>query len=450
MYSATDESHLPPAFVGYVDIGLQGTVAIGGYPVVSVTAPLWVGLLIGIGFGCVASLWGIGNPETIIRTARLIDRLLIGCFLVVTAIGAVMLYGLYALGVSMHFSPKPTYVYGVVAGGILFGIGIAMSGYLPGTALVALGEGRRDALAAIPGGLMGAAAWTALYETPFGHWLVATANVGDIVAGGNIHQITPGKMLTIAIIYAALALCVLFFLPRYRDSKHCCLRDIGGKSLDDRDRQMALDTAAYLYEGTRPTSSRRAPLGRLSRDHVAQPGFFMRTTAIAEVLVATLAVLSLFLRQQFGQSTTYSWVVGTLFMPDFAYSREVAATIGWEPLSDLGVLIGAFISARFLSQRFTAFRPVTPPSWRNRFGAGRGKRAAAVFGGSFLTLFGARMAGGCTSGHTLSGGVQLSVSAWLFTASLLIAMVLTARVVYRDARWQVSPEPKVAWSSPSS
>lgn len=415
---------------------------------ISVTAPLWVGLLIGIGFGIVASLWGIGNPETIIRAARLVDRLLVGCFLLVTAVGAVVLYGLYASGVSMHFSPKPTYVYGVVAGGILFGVGIAISGYLPGTALVALGEGRRDALAAVPGGLLGAAAWTVLYETPTGHWLVSAANLGDVVAGGNIHQVSPGRMLAIAVVYAALALGVLYFLPRYRGSKHCCLRDIGGKSLDDHDRQMARDTAEYLYEGARPASSRHTLLAQFSRHHVTHPGFFMRTTAVVAMLVAMLAVLSLFLRQQFGQSTTYSWVVGQLFMPNFAYSREVAATIGWEPLSDLGVLIGAFLSAYFLSRRFTAFRPVSPPSWRNRFGPSPAKRAAAVFFGSFLTLFGARMAGGCTSGHTLSGGVQLSLSAWVFTASFVVAMVLTARFVYRDARWQAAPEVKVAPPEP--
>lgn len=122
----------------------------------------------GEGFGAIASLWGIGNPETIIRAARLIDRLLPACFLLVTALGSVLLYGLHASGVAMHFSPKPTYIYGVVLGGILFGVGLALSGYLPGTALMAIGEGRRDALLAIPGGLLGASAWTALADTDFG------------------------------------------------------------------------------------------------------------------------------------------------------------------------------------------------------------------------------------------------------------------------------------------
>ncbi|MCB1292773.1 MAG: hypothetical protein KDB45_14870, partial [Mycobacterium sp.] len=103
------------------------------------TAPLWVGLLVGVAFGIPASLWGIGNPETVIRTARRIDRLLLGCFLLVTAVGSVLLYGLHALGLAMHFSPRPLYLVGVTVGGVLFGIGAAISGYFPGTEMLALG-----------------------------------------------------------------------------------------------------------------------------------------------------------------------------------------------------------------------------------------------------------------------------------------------------------------------
>ncbi|WP_241473433.1 YeeE/YedE thiosulfate transporter family protein [Mycolicibacterium neoaurum] len=402
-----------------------------------VTAPMWVGLPLGVGFGAIASLWGIGNPETIIRAARLIDRLLPACFLLVTALGSVLLYGLYASGVAMHFSPKPTYIYGVVLGGILFGVGLALSGYLPGTALMAIGEGRRDALLAIPGGLLGASAWTALADTDFGRWIVSDANFGDVVAGGNIHDVSPARMVVLALLYAAAALCALYFLPRYRASRHCCLRSIRGGEPDSYDRQMAIDTHRYLNEGARRPIVRRNTLARLSEHYVTLPGFFVRATILAGSAVAILGVLALFLRQQFGQSTTYSWVVGVLFMRDSAYSQNVFATIGWEPLADLGVLIGAFLSAYLFTGRFTAFAKVTPPSWRNRFGDNPRLRQAAVFGGSFLTLLGARMAGGCTSGHTLSGGIQLSISAWLFTASLAVAAVLTARLVYRDVSCRV-------------
>lgn len=393
----------------------------------TVTAPMWVGLLIGFAFGLPASLWGIGNAETVIRTARLVDRLLVGCFLFVTAIGSVLLYGLHALGVSAHFSPRPVYVFGVTIGGVLFGIGAAVSGYFPGTELIALGEGRRDVLAAIPGGLLGAAAWTALYQTRAGQWLVSTANYGNLVATGDIASIKPWRMFAVAVAYAAFALVLLYYLPRYRGGRHSCFRHLVDPA-DQHDQSCARDSAQYLNEGAS---------GRTRRvwQQVTDANFYARLMSAIALFVAILVVLSLILRQPFGLSTTYSWVVGHLAMPKFAYSREVFATIGWEPFTAVGVLGGALVSAVFVSGRFNAFRPVLPPSWRNRFGPSRVKRALACFVGSFLVLFGARMAGGCTSGHTLSGGIQLSVSGWVFTAAMATGMVATARLLYGRAHW---------------
>ncbi|MGF2943930.1 YeeE/YedE thiosulfate transporter family protein [Mycobacterium sp. Lab-001] len=408
---------------------------------VDVTAPLWVGLLIGAAFGIPAALWGIGNPETVIRAARLVDRLLIGCFAFVTAVGALMLYGLYALGFAMHFSPKPLYVYGVTLGGLLFGVGVAISGYFPGSEWIALGEGRRDVLYAIPGGLLGAAAWTALYETPAGRWLVSAANFGDLVVTGNIAHIRPLPTFVVALGYAGVALTLLYFLPRYRGGTHSCFRHLARCPLDEHDLVLMRDTAHYLAEGAVDATGSTAPnwYQRLTSREVPSANFYARTISTVGFAIATVTVLAIFLHQIFGQSTTYSWLVGHLFLPHFAYSATVFSNIGWEPFTDVGVFFGGFICALFISRRFTAFRPVVPPSWRNRFGPSPARRAIGCFGGSFLVLFGARMAGGCTSGHMLSGGIQLALSGWLFTAATVTAMVATARLVYRDASWLTAP-----------
>jgi hypothetical protein len=44
---------------------------------------------------------------------------------------------------------------------------------------------------------------------------------------------------------------------------------------------------------------------------------------------------------------------------------------------------------------------------------------------------GARWAGGCTSGHGISGTLQLAVSSWLATLSFFIGGILTAMILYR-------------------
>ena len=54
-----------------------------------------------------------------------------------------------------------------------------------------------------------------------------------------------------------------------------------------------------------------------------------------------------------------------------------------------------------------------------------------AFGGGFLVLFGARLAGGCTSGHMMSGMSQTSVSGFLFAAGLFAAGVPFAMMLYK-------------------
>ena len=53
-----------------------------------------------------------------------------------------------------------------------------------------------------------------------------------------------------------------------------------------------------------------------------------------------------------------------------------------------------------------------------------------AFVGGAILIFGARMAGGCTSGHGLSGGMQLSTSGWIFLAAMFASGVPTAMLLY--------------------
>lgn len=73
---------------------------------VSVTAPQWVGILIGFWIGFAASMWGMSNPESIIRLARWKDRLFLDCISIAGPIAIFVLYGLHAYGFEMHFGLK--------------------------------------------------------------------------------------------------------------------------------------------------------------------------------------------------------------------------------------------------------------------------------------------------------------------------------------------------------
>lgn len=400
------------------------------------TAPQWVGILIGFAIGALAEAWGIANPESIIRLVRWKDRLFVTCIALGAAVAVLVLYALYAAGIHMHFGLKPLYFIGVGLGGVFFGIGLALSGYFPGSEWMALGEGRRDALFAVPAGLLGAAAWTFLFQIPAGQWLVNTLNMGPVtIAGKTIAGMSPWTLLWIAGLYAIALFLLAYYLPRFPKTKHSCLRmHIGNIVIGKYDENTPLlkeireDTTAYLLEGSIATKGGEAE--KFARAMSSEPNVYSPIMLFVAIGVGITVVIGIMLHQIFGESTTYSWIVGVLWLPSYNYSVHVINHIGWEPFSDIGTFLGAFFSATVLTKRFTAFRKVVPPSWRNRFGNEEWKRALGVFIGSFLMVFGARMAGGCASGHILSGVIQMAASGLYFGTIVLIAGVITAMIVY--------------------
>jgi uncharacterized membrane protein YedE/YeeE len=93
-------------------------------------------------------------------------------------VGMVGIYALKDLGL-VKLSFKPAILWVNVFGGLVFGAGWGLLGYCPGTAMGALGEGRRDALWGILGMLAGAALFAELY--PFiGRTPLIRPNLGSI------------------------------------------------------------------------------------------------------------------------------------------------------------------------------------------------------------------------------------------------------------------------------
>jgi uncharacterized protein len=110
-----------------------------------------------------------------------------------------------------------------------------------------------------------------------------------------------------------------------------------------------------------------------------------------------------------------------------AYFSDNTPMIGWQWMLVLGVFVGAFISARLSGDR----KPTAIPQlWAARFGDGATKRLIAAFFGAALMLFGARLAGGCTSGHGISGNLQLALSSLIFTVTFAVVGVLAALAIY--------------------
>jgi len=110
------------------------------------------------------------------------------------------------------------------------------------------------------------------------------------------------------------------------------------------------------------------------------------------------------------------------------YYKKFAPTVDWEWMLVVGILVGAFISAQ-LSGEFRA--TWIPQLWASSFGSGIGMRWILALIGGVLIGLGARWAGGCTSGHGISGTLQLAVSSWLAVIGFFIGGIVTAMAIFR-------------------
>lgn len=97
------------------------------------------------------------------------------------------------------------------------------------------------------------------------------------------------------------------------------------------------------------------------------------------------------------------------------YASHIAKPLNYSFVFVLSMMAGAFLSAIFFGDKPQSTTQKTMPDvWRNRFGDSQKKRYLISFIAGFIVLFGARLAGGCTSGHMMSGIMQTSLSGYLF------------------------------------
>jgi len=115
----------------------------------------------------------------------------------------------------------------------------------------------------------------------------------------------------------------------------------------------------------------------------------------------------------------------------YLVKNDEVPRLDWEWALAAGVLLGSAISANASGD---SDHGSVPRTWARAFGPSQAKRFAGAFIGGAMMMFGARMAKGCTSGHGISGTLQLAASSWVFAPIMAITGGLVSRKLFGKAR----------------
>lgn len=109
------------------------------------------------------------------------------------------------------------------------------------------------------------------------------------------------------------------------------------------------------------------------------------------------------------------------------FYREIPPRVDGVLMILPGIFIGAFLSAVLSGQFHLSW---VPPLWAAAFGDSAIIRVGVAFLGGIILAFGARWAGGCTSGHGISGTSQLSLASIISAVCFFIGGIVTAFVIF--------------------
>jgi len=154
------------------------------------------------------------------------------------------------------------------------------------------------------------------------------------------------------------------------------------------------------------------------------------------ISIGILSWLTFFIsKRPIACSTTFAKLGGMiemLFRGDKAeqkpYYKKLQLVVDWQMMLVLGIVVGSLLSA-LLSGDFSW--QWIPSTWESGFGSAPLLRLGTALLGGVIIGFGSRWADGCTSGHGISGTLQLAVSSWISAACFFIGGILTAHLIFR-------------------
>jgi hypothetical protein len=159
---------------------------------------------------------------------------------------------------------------------------------------------------------------------------------------------------------------------------------------------------------------------------------------VAGVLLGVVGILAVWLSDSLlgasGAFESVAGMIGKALAPQvfniMYFNFIMPSGITWAVVLLLGVIVGGALGA--LSSKSWKLRLNTDDAqWKAIFGPQLWKRWLIAFFGAIILEYGAGIAGGCTSGLAISGGMLLAPAAFLFIAAMFASGIITTLLVYR-------------------
>lgn len=115
------------------------------------------------------------------------------------------------------------------------------------------------------------------------------------------------------------------------------------------------------------------------------------------------------------------------------YAANIANPMNYSFVFVLAMMGGAFLSSLLKGDKpQSENQKIMPDVWRDRFGENPILRYILSFLAGVIVLFGARLAGGCTSGHMMSGIMQTALSGYIFAMGAFATALPLAIIIFKN------------------
>lgn len=330
---------------------------------------------VGIVFGLLISYGKMNRYDTIAAQSIFAKMNVMKTIVMAIGVGSILIMIEMSLGLA-DFHVKGFMPVGTLLGGLIFGVGMALAGYCPGTMPISLGQGSIDALVGILGGLAGGAVFTIFYKPLSGLMTVSSEATLFTLMGSSFSLGYQALVVVIGLVF----ILATFVMHRY-DVKN----------------------------------------GNTSKNWIV--------TGIGLGILNTLLFYRNWQDKPLGASTCYPFIADNLL--GLTGSEYYATTIKsgqWQ----IWFLFGSLVAGLIYAIATKSFKlEITHEFWNKHRGTGKASRLVWAFIGGFLLIFGARLANGCTSGHFLTGGMQFALSSYAFMVPTFIGFLVTGRIFYK-------------------